>query len=380
MRTPLLLCIGLLTLALSTVAPAQPPPAIPDAQAAEHIGKEAAVTGRVATVATRGTTTFLNLGAAFPNHTFTGVVFSDAAEKIGDLKQYEGKVVTISGRIEDRQGKPQIVIRSAEQIRPADGAAPAAPMPAAAPAPSAASTPPAPASSAPTPAPVGEIRKIALGANWNSPQQAGGMTRKDLALLFTGQGSSDDGSDDTSIIAYGGVPYLTPLAETRKRLNLENTPASKARVTCPGLPIGSFTAHTFTGVFEGGFNRLLLITDNADQLVSALVLDENSRQRVQNETDATGYHTYNFIQHRVKGNDDLVIRHEIKPVKGRVIIVDSMLIDPNDELPKPRTSSTRSSTTTTPTTSKTGKVLERSRWYVPAPVAQLILRCAGSSR
>ncbi len=383
MRIPLLLCstLAVLNPGSDLHAQAKPLPAYTDAQAGEHADEDAAVTGKVFGVSkTKTNTTFINLGAPFPNHTFSGVVFAGDQEKVGDVQPYDGKTVTITGRIAmSPQGKPQIVIKAPDQVRLADSVAPAVATPAPTPMPASA---PSGSAAAPAPAPVaGNARKISLATNWSSPPQAGAMTRKDLALLFTGQGSTaESGANESSIILYGGLPYLTPLDEARKRLNLENTPATKSRVTCPGLPIGSFTAHLFNGVFEGGFNRLILVTDNADQLVSVLALDENSRQRTPNETDATGYHTYNFIQHRVKGTADLVIRHTLAPTKGRVVVVDTMLIDPNDAVtPPPRTSSTRS-TTTRSTGSKTGKVLERSRWFVPAPVVSLILRCVGSSR
>jgi hypothetical protein len=393
MRTPLLLLGALLALALSPSLLAQARPSYTDAEAAGHAGEDANVTGKVFGVSTRGSVTFINVGAAFPNHTFTGVVFSGDQEKVGDLQQYNGKTVTISGKIEMRQDKPQIVIKSPEQIRLGEAGAttpPAVPGPAPA-APMAKSTTPAAptvaATTATSPAPAApaaEARRIALAPNWDTPPQGGTMTRKDLSLLFTGQGASSEAKGgEAAILVYADIPYLTPLIEARKRLRLDATAPAKSRVTCPGLPAGSLTAHVFNGVFEGGFNRLILVTDNSDQVVSALAIDENSRQRVQNEPDATGYHTYNFIQHRVKGNDDLVIRHQIAPSKGRVVLVDSMLIDPHDTdgQPKPRTSTSRtSSTTSIYSRSKSGKVLERSRWHVPAPLVELILRSAGGSR
>jgi hypothetical protein len=391
MRTSLLLLCTTLTLALAPVLRAQARPNYTDAEAAGHAGEDANVTGKVFGVSARGNITFINVGAAFPNHTFTGVVFSGDQEKVGDLQQYNGQTVTISGKIEMRQDKPQIVIKSPEQIRLGEpGAAPTPPPPSPAPsAPMAKSTAPTAPVVAPTTtpppapaAPAAPERKIVLASNWDATPQSGTMTRKDLSLLFTGQSSSSDANgSDAAIFVYADIAYLTPLLEARKRLRLDATAPAKARVTCPGLPAGSLNAHLFNGIFEGGFNRLILVTDNADQVVSALALDENSRQRVQNEPDATGYHTYNFIQHRVKGNNDLVIRHQIVPTKNRVVVVDSMLIDPNDldGQPKPRTSNSRTSTSST-SRSKTGKVLERSRWHVPAPLVELILRCAGGSR
>jgi hypothetical protein len=390
MRTFLLLALtaGLALCFSPTLrAQARPLPIYTDAQAAEHEGEEAQVTGQVSGISKLPNgPTFLNLGGRFPNHAFSGVIFSDAAEKVGDVQPFEGKTVTITGRIAmSKQGKPQIVIKSAEQIRLAGpGGAPAPmPTPPTAPAPTpAAPTPATPAATQTPPAAPGATRKIALASNWDAPLQSGTMTRKDLALLFAGQGASTETPmDEAALVLFGGIPYLAPLLEARKRLNLDAVVPAKSRVTCPGLPTGSFTAHAFSGVFEGGFNRLVLVTDNAEQVVSVLVLDENSRQFVANEPDATGYHTYNFVQLRVKGTADLAIRHKIAGNKGGVVVVETMLIDPSEGgKPPPRSTSSRPTTTRTTTTSKTGKVLERSRWYVPVPVVDLILRCAAGSR
>ena len=82
---------------------------------------------------------------------------------------------------------------------------------------------------------------------------------------------------------------------------------------------------------------------------------------------------------RVQGSNDLVIKHEIATGgPAGVVVVDSSLIDPE---PLPKTSSSNRPGTTTKSTARTprtGKVLDRSRWYVPVPVVNLILRCVGN--
>jgi hypothetical protein len=375
-----LLAVGLLAFAAPPSFAQKALPSFSDADAGQHVGEEAIVTGKVSAVSKSGKgNTFLNLGGRFPNHTFAGVVFARDAEKLGDLKTFEGKTVALRGRIElGPDQKPQIVISTPEQIQLAE---PGAPAPAAAPMPTpAAPVAGKPAAPAPAPKPEGEARKIVLAQNWSSPLQGGEMTRKDLARLFAGQGtgSASEEVDPASIILYQDLAYLTPLAEARKRLNLENTTPDKARVTTPGMPLGSFTAHEFTGVFEGGYTRLCLITDNAEQLVSVLAVDENTRERTKEIDDSFGYHTYNFISHRVKGVNELVVRHELaKSGRRGLVVVESVLIDPTDtaNLPKPRSSSTRTTTTKyTPRSSRDGKVRERSQWFVPVPVVDLILR------
>jgi hypothetical protein len=417
-----ILAAVLLAPLISLTGRAQQKPTYPDAEAAKHVGEEATVTGKVFNVSKSAKgTTFLNLGGKFPNHTFGGVVFSRDEAAAGDMKQYEGKDVALTGKIElSPDQKPQILIKSADQIKLADGAtppAPAAPSTAAAPPPAppppmATATTPMPGKSYPPPpppppptasltpatpppmaaltkptaptAPTASGSKIVLASNWASAGQGGEMTRKDLAKLFGTVGSpSDSVEGDPSIEVYPSVPFLTPLSAAKKKLNLSGESSAQTKVNCPGLPQGSFTAHAFSGIFIGGFNRLYLITDNADQVVSALCVEENTRTRVPNETDTTGYHTYNFLSGRAKGNNDLVIRHELATgAPSGVVAVDTMLIDPNNPEDRPPikfgSKSSSSRTTTSYSKPKTGKVLERSRWYVPQPIVNLILRCVGS--
>ena len=208
------------------------------------------------------------------------------------------------------------------------------------------------------------------------------MVRKDLARLFGGAGTASEiTTADTSVEVYPGVPFLTPLASARKTLNLDDVPSSKTQVSTPGFPQDSFSAHVFSGVFPGGFTRLSLITDSDDQVVSVLLVDSSSRSRVPNEPDTAGYHTFNFVTGGAKATGNLMIKHQIAPGRAvaGVVVVDTLLIDPNDpeDQPPRRTSKGGSSRTSTYSRQKTGKVLERSRWFVPAPVVNLILRCVG---
>lgn len=365
-----LLALGL---AFAAVGQAQekPLPKYADTAAAEHAGEEATVTGKVVGVSkSQGGTTYLNFGDRFPRQTFSGVVLARDAEKVGDVKQFEGKEVAISGKIEMSPAmKPQIVITAAKRIALASGAAD--PAPAEKPASG------APATAAP---PKPAARKIVLAPGWNSPTQSGAATRKDLAAVFAGRGKPEENADPAAPIALlPEVPFLASLQEVKKALKLEGATPSKSKVTCPGMPLGSFWAHAFNGIFEGGYARLCLITDSADQVISVQFVEEASRQRVKDFADLAGYHTYNFISHRVKGTGNLVIRHDVTDGPPGVTVVDSFLIDPTDEDGSAASKgSSRSSAKTTTRTQKTGKVLERSRWLVPTPVVNLILRCAGN--
>ncbi len=377
----------LLSLAIALVAftaSGQLKPSYTDAEAANHIGEEATVSGKLVSVSTTATgTTFLNFGERFPRHTFGCVIFAGNQAAVGDVKPFEGKDVSVTGRIEAaRDQKPQIIISRADQIQLA-GAVPPAPKPAAvatAPmtAPTKSEPPTAPPAISESPS---EKRsgKIELPSGWSSPRRGGDGVRKDLARLFGGAGvSSELATADTTFEVYPGVRFLTSLGDARKILNLDGLQSSKTRIATPGFPQDAFNANVFSGVFPGGFTRLSLVTDSSDQVVSVLLVDSSSRTRVLNETDTAGYHTYNFLTGGAKATNNLTIKHQISQIKGttNVIVVDTLLVDPTDpeDVPPARTSRGITNKTSRP---KTGKVLERSRWYVPAPIVNLILRCVG---
>jgi hypothetical protein len=61
--------------------------------------------------------TFLNVGAAYPNQTFTGwIPPGSAVSKSLVLTDIGGKHVRITGRIEMYKGKPEIRINAASQL------------------------------------------------------------------------------------------------------------------------------------------------------------------------------------------------------------------------------------------------------------------------
>jgi hypothetical protein len=62
--------------------------------------------------------TFLNIGASYPNQTFTGwIPPASPVSKSPLLSSIEGKHVKIAGRIEMYKGKPEIRINAASQLQ-----------------------------------------------------------------------------------------------------------------------------------------------------------------------------------------------------------------------------------------------------------------------
>jgi DNA/RNA endonuclease YhcR with UshA esterase domain len=87
-------------------------------EAAAHINEWATVEGVVAKVFTsKSGNTFLNIGATYPNQTFTGwIPPASPVSKSPMLSDIEGRRVKITGRIEFYKGKPEIRINIASQL------------------------------------------------------------------------------------------------------------------------------------------------------------------------------------------------------------------------------------------------------------------------
>lgn len=89
-------------------------------QAKAHEGENATVCGNVASERTatssRGEPTFINLDSAYPNHVFTILIWGDDRKNIGAIPR-EGEHACATGLIQDYKGVPEIVVRSAGQLR-----------------------------------------------------------------------------------------------------------------------------------------------------------------------------------------------------------------------------------------------------------------------
>jgi hypothetical protein len=92
-------------------------------EAAKHIGEQAAVTDRVDDVHEAKGNIFVNMGGRHPNEAFTAFIPSKSAKDFPDIKECKGLTLTISGKIQDHQGKPEIVVTSPSQISRKDNAA-----------------------------------------------------------------------------------------------------------------------------------------------------------------------------------------------------------------------------------------------------------------
>ena len=83
-----------------------------------HVGQTATVEGVVSGVHTaRSGVTFIDMGGPYPNNIFTGVIFKGDATSVGDVSGLTGKKVDITGMIKSYKGKPEIIVKSPDQIK-----------------------------------------------------------------------------------------------------------------------------------------------------------------------------------------------------------------------------------------------------------------------
>jgi DNA/RNA endonuclease YhcR with UshA esterase domain len=102
--------------ATTTNAPIQ----ISAASAKEHIGAQAVVKGKVAEVNVGERIVRLNFDQAYPNNSFTAVIFPANTNKFPEVEKLKGKTVEISGRIAQYRERPQIVLTSTNQVKVVD--------------------------------------------------------------------------------------------------------------------------------------------------------------------------------------------------------------------------------------------------------------------
>jgi DNA/RNA endonuclease YhcR with UshA esterase domain len=103
--------------AIAASAIAQAPATYSATEAAKHVGETATVTDKVDGVHQSGKgNIFLNMGGKYPNQTFTAFIPSGGAAQFTNAQQYDGKTVSVSGKIQLYKGKPEIIVNSPSQI------------------------------------------------------------------------------------------------------------------------------------------------------------------------------------------------------------------------------------------------------------------------
>lgn len=92
-------------------------------EAINHIGQQATVCGNVSSThfasRSKGQPTFINLNRPYPKQIFTILIWGSDRSKFPGAPEnyYSSKRICASGRIQQYRGTPEIIARSATQIR-----------------------------------------------------------------------------------------------------------------------------------------------------------------------------------------------------------------------------------------------------------------------
>jgi len=89
---------------------------IPPEDAKKHIGQTVTVRGRVEEFHATTRDYLLNMGGHHPHETFAVVCFSSSAVSSDELSHFEGKTISVTGKVELYHGRPEIILNSLDQI------------------------------------------------------------------------------------------------------------------------------------------------------------------------------------------------------------------------------------------------------------------------
>jgi DNA/RNA endonuclease YhcR with UshA esterase domain len=89
------------------------------AETKTHVGQPVTVEAAITDVhvAAKSGATFIDMGGEYPDNNFVAVIFADDAAKFPNAGALEGKTVTITGTVQMYQGKPEIILKSASQLK-----------------------------------------------------------------------------------------------------------------------------------------------------------------------------------------------------------------------------------------------------------------------
>ena len=141
---------ALLVVALAVPARALPPKVVRWQDAGAHVGRVITVEGTVERAHVAGGACTLEFAPGDPSALRVVLMLSLFSSPDDPERLYAGRRVQASGRVQRFEGRPEIIIRRADQITILDEASPTTSTTLAAPA---ARVPPSPAPTAPTPAP-----------------------------------------------------------------------------------------------------------------------------------------------------------------------------------------------------------------------------------
>ncbi|MFH0907437.1 MAG: serine/threonine-protein kinase [bacterium] len=166
---------------------------------------------------------------------------------------------------------------------------------------------------------------VSLSPLWNTKLSGSDLFRNEMYELLSPHGKAEVVlAGDPSTVLFGEITFLMPAKDAGKLLN--KTLSLPRVIDCPGFPSRSFSYYTIDGIFEGGFNKFLLIVDTADRVVGVqLVNDRPEKLWLDPMVFTDSWHSHNFVEARAKGNKKWKIAYRVL-FREKIMIIDSELI------------------------------------------------------
>jgi len=87
-------------------------------EAKDHLDEFVIIKGEVSQVSTtRAGQVYFNMGGKYPQNKFSAVILKANVSKFDNVKDYEGKIVEVTGKVKIYNSKPEIVLEKKEQIK-----------------------------------------------------------------------------------------------------------------------------------------------------------------------------------------------------------------------------------------------------------------------
>lgn len=101
-----------------SLAPALAQPIAPS-EAEAHAGQSVTVEGTASAVraSPSGRATFIDIDGAYPDNSFTAVIFAKDAGKFSNLNSLDGKTVDVTGPVQLYKGRPEIIVTETAQLK-----------------------------------------------------------------------------------------------------------------------------------------------------------------------------------------------------------------------------------------------------------------------
>jgi DNA/RNA endonuclease YhcR with UshA esterase domain len=101
----------------NTTAKAEGPIKCTAADAKNHIGAKATVTGTVAEIHKTASVISLNFDEAYPKNVFAAAIFARNTNQFTEVDKLKGKTVEVTGTIKEYRNRTEIVLESTNQLK-----------------------------------------------------------------------------------------------------------------------------------------------------------------------------------------------------------------------------------------------------------------------